>query len=61
MRFMTAFRSGRCLRITLPLTVRRALKLRAGDTVMMDHVREGVIEITNVTVARDKRAARRKF
>lgn len=61
MRFVTAFRSGNCLRITLPRTVRRAIKLRAGDTVSLDNVREGVIELKNITTERDRKVAGRKW
>lgn len=61
MRFVSVFRSSNTMRISLPRTIRHALKIRAGDILMLDHVREGVIEITNQTTLRDKRAAKRKF
>jgi bifunctional DNA-binding transcriptional regulator/antitoxin component of YhaV-PrlF toxin-antitoxin module len=49
------------MRITLPRTIRHALKIRAGDTLSLDNTREGIVELTNLTTARDKRAAKRKW
>ena len=55
MRFLQVFRSGNTMRVTIPRTVRHALKLQPGDTVSMDNVRDGVIELRSVRYDRERK------
>lgn len=54
MRFLQIFRSGNTLRVTIPRSVRHALKLQPGDTVSMDNVRDGVIELRSIRYDRER-------
>ncbi len=49
MRYAKVFKSGNTHRLTLPRTVFDGLKLRIGDLVSLDHVRDGVVELRNNT------------
>ena len=49
MRAARCFRSGNTIRITLPRSVRHALKITAGDMLTLDHVAEGKIMMTNAS------------
>ena len=60
MRFLQVFRSGNTLRVTLPRSVRHALKLQPGDTVSMDNVRDGVIELRSVRYDRESKLKEKK-
>ena len=57
---MQVFRSGNTLRVTLPRSVRHALKLQPGDTVSMDNVRDGVIELRSVRYDRESKLKGKK-
>ncbi len=49
MRYSKVFRSGNTHRLTLPRSVFNGLKLRNGDLVSLDHVRDDVVELRNNT------------
>jgi bifunctional DNA-binding transcriptional regulator/antitoxin component of YhaV-PrlF toxin-antitoxin module len=49
MRTARCFRSGNTVRITLPRSVRHALKITAGDVLALEHIAEGEIKMTNAS------------
>jgi antitoxin component of MazEF toxin-antitoxin module len=49
MRYSKVFKSGNTHRVTLPRSIFQGLKLRIGDLVSYDHVRDGVVELRNNT------------
>lgn len=47
--FGKLFRQSSTCRITIPLQMRKALKIFPGDMVVIENVREGVLEVRNAT------------
>ena len=54
------FKSGNCMRLTVPRPIRRALSLQPGDHLMMAHTAPGTVVLTNLTEEARKKPTEKK-
>lgn len=60
MHFLTAFKSGNTVRVTVPKRARNELDLRVGDTLKLEALRKGKAMLTNLSAYERLRATRKK-
>lgn len=58
--YQKIFRSGNTHRVTLGYALMHALKAQTGDTLQFNHVRPGVVEVTNPAAEQRSRAKGKK-